>query len=328
MKKEIVYGSIFAKELRDLVNYKRSLGCKYDTEERAFLRIDQFLIKQNIQEKCLTKEIVEKWCTKTSWESTTNCNTRISQMRVVCSYLNDLGYPVYVPPKFITHHGRKYNAHIYTDDELHRFFAEVDKSISLPFECPYRSLIMPVFFRILYTSGMRISELRLLQVKDFDLDNGVIKVVNAKNHKERLIPVNPDLVEKCREIKEQIHKNSSENEFFFMQYPGRAMTLQNLYHNFRRYLENAGISHTGCGPRIHDFRHTYCVNLLRKWTSEGRDLLVWLPYMKTMLGHETFDETAYYLKLTAVMYPDIRLKLQINSSDMIEEVKPDESEFY
>ena len=59
MKKEIVYGSIFAKELRDLVNYKRSLGCKYDTEERAFLRIDQFLIKQNIQEKC---RVSSKFC--------------------------------------------------------------------------------------------------------------------------------------------------------------------------------------------------------------------------------------------------------------------------
>ena len=328
MTRQIVYRSVFAKELRDLVNYKRSLGCKYETEEAAFYRIDQFLIAQNVDSKCLSKQTVDKWCAKRSWGKQSNCNSRISQMRIVCSYLADLGYPVYVPPKFITKHGRKYNAHIYTDDELNGFFEAVDCSMSLPDLCPYREDIMPVFFRILYTSGMRVSELRLLKIRDFDLDHGVIRLVNAKNHKERLVPVHPVLVEKCREIKAKIHVNSSDEEYFFMQFPGRAMTLQNLYSNFRRYLEKAGISHTGKGPRLHDFRHTYCVNLLRLWTAEGRDLLVWLPYMKTMLGHDTFDETAYYLKLTATMYPDIRMKLQINNPGMIEEVKSDEKEFY
>ena len=38
------------------------------------------------------------------------------------------------------------------------------------------------------------------------------------------------------------------------------------------YLEQADISHTGKGPRVHDFRHAYCVNLLRKWVDEGKIL--------------------------------------------------------
>ena len=110
--------------------------------------------------------------------------------------------------------------------------------------------------------------------------------------------------------------------------PGREMKLHNIYHNFRRYLDKAGIPHTGKGPRVHDFRHTYCVNLLRKWVEEEKDLLAFLPYMRTMLGHETFEETAYYLKLTAASFPAIRESLSISFSNIIEEVAFSDKEYY
>ena len=106
-----------------------------------------------------------------------------------------------------------------------------------------------------------------------------------------------------------------------MKLPGKPLTLQCVYNNFRRYLDKAGISHSGRGPRVHDFRHTYCVNLLKKWVHEEKNLLVYLPYMKTMLGHESFDETAYYLKLTATLFPMIQLKLESSYPNIIETIE-------
>lgn len=113
-----------------------------------------------------------------------------------------------------------------------------------------------------------------------------------------------------------------------MMYPGRAMTLVNIYKNFRRFLEKAGISHTGHGPRVHDFCHTYCVNLLRKWISEEKDLMAYLPYMRTMLEHEGFEETAYYLKLTTQMFPYSRETLDKAFPNLIKEVIFEKREFY
>ncbi len=110
--------------------------------------------------------------------------------------------------------------------------------------------------------------------------------------------------------------------------PSQPMPLVNVYRNFRRYLEKSGISHTGHGPRVHDFRHTYCVNLLRKWTDEEKDLLAYLPYMRTMLGHESFEQTAYYLKLTVDRFPYIKKQLQSSFPNLIEEASFDEREFY
>ena len=258
----------------------------------------------------------------------TNQVSRISIMRVFCRYLNDIGIPAYVPPKGITHKRIRYDAHIYTDDELQRFFDAVDKSQSVPDSCPYRGDVMPVFFRILYTSGMRVSELRLARISDVNLEDGYILVHEAKNHKERLIPIHPILLKQCKELKAKIHTGSSDHEYFFMMLPGKPMTLGNVYKNFRRYLEQAGISHTGKGPRIHDFRHTYCVNLLRKWTAEDKDLIAYLPYMRTMLGHESFEETAYYLKLTAERFPYIKERMKESFPDLIKEAEINEHEFY
>ena len=324
----VEFNSIFQDEFISLISEKRATGFKYETGALAFRRIDRFFCDNDLSDKQISKELCDLWCRKHSYESDRNHYNRISCFRVFCKYLQNLGYPVYVPPKGLTKHPPRYDAHIFTDDELRRFFRAVDASQSVPSECPYRALVMPVFFRILYTSGMRVSELRLARLGDINLEEGYIRVRQGKNHKDRLVPIHPELVKQCIHLKEQIHQSSSETEFFFMIHPGCEMKLRNVYHNFRRYLEKAGISHTGHGPRVHDFRHTYCVNLLRKWIEEGKDLMVYLPYMRTMLGHETFEETAYYLKLTAATFPYIRESLDKSFPDIIGEVVFNEHEYY
>jgi len=322
------YGSIFKTEFQDLVEIKKALGFKYDTQALAFRRIDAFFSENHLAEKAVSKELCDKWTRRRSYESASNWSRRISTMRVFCCYLADIGIPAYVPPKGIVRKPPRYNAHIYTDEELKSFFAAVDQSQSVPSECPYRGQVMPVFFRILYTSGMRVSELRLAWVRDVNLDQGHIIVRDAKNHKDRIVPIHPTLTARCKLLKEDIHASSSEDEYFFMMRPGRAMPLVNVYRNFRRYLDKAGISHTGHGPRLHDFRWTFCVNLLRRWVEEGKDLMAYMPYMKTILGHEGFEETAYYLKLTAEMYPSIREGLLSSFPDLIQEALYEGHEFY
>ena len=322
------FQSVFADEFKELIAVKQALGFKYESEKGSFLRIDTFFVNQGVEKKEIPRELCEEWCRKRSYESPANHGHRVSEMRVFCKYLNDIGLKAYIPAARTTRKPPKYDAHIYTPDELRRFFEAVDKSQSVPSECPYRGMVMPVFFRILYTSGMRVSELRLARIKDVDLDRCCIFVRGGKNRKDRVVPIHPELAERCRVIKAEMHRDSDEDEYFFMQYPGRAMTLANIYKNFRKYLVKAGITHTGHGPRVHDFRHTYCTNLLLKWSQEGKDLMAYLPYMRTMLGHESFDETAYYLKLTADAFPFIRDSLRSSFPSIIDEAIINEREYY
>ena len=325
---EYTFKSVFADDIKEFISLKRALGFKYVSEQGMLQRIDTYFADNNVPVREITKEISDGWCRKRSHETLTNQSNRISVMRVFAKYLNDIGVAAYIPLSGTSSKKHHYNAHIYTDDELKRFFAAVDESKSVPSECPYRGQVMPVFFRILYTSGMRVSELRLVRISDINLDDEYIIVKGGKNQKDRIVPIHHSLAEKCRELKCSIHKDSSDDEYFFMQYPGRPMTLVCVYKNFRRYLRKAGIPHTGRGPRVHDFRHTFCVNLLLKWNKEGKDLMAYLPYMRTMLGHEGFEETAYYLKLTAEAYPFIRESLQRSFPSIIEEVTFDDRDYY
>jgi integrase/recombinase XerD len=106
------------------------------------------------------------------------------------------------------------------------------------------------------------------------------------------------------------------------------MTIGNIYKNFRRFLWRARISHggRGRGPRIHDFRHTYAVHCLKKWAEQEKDLTAYLPALKTYLGHESFKETAYYLRLTADVFPHIVLKLETLYPGLIPELVGDADE--
>ena len=101
------------------------------------------------------------------------------------------------------------------------------------------------------------------------------------------------------------------------------MSIGNIYKNFRKFLWRAGISHGGRGfvPRVHDFRHTFAVHCLKKWSVEGKDLMVYLPILRVYLGHNSFSETACYLRLTADVFPEITLKLEAKFPDIIPELE-------
>ena len=129
------------------------------------------------------------------------------------------------------------------------------------------------------------------------------------------------MVSRLRKYAAQVHPFPESVDYFFPGYGNKPMTLGNIYKNFRRFLWKAGISHSGDGPRVHDFRHAYCVYRLKEWAMQDRDLMVLIPMMRTHLGHQTFNETAYYLRWTADVFPDIRMKLEKCYEDIIPEME-------
>lgn len=127
------------------------------------------------------------------------------------------------------------------------------------------------------------------------------------------------LLERCRHYSERVHPYSVAGDYYFPALEGKPMTIGNVYKNFRRFLWCAGISHggRGHGPRVHDFRHVYAVHCLKKWTEQEKDLTVYLPVLKTYMGHDSFEDTAYYLRLTADVFPNITMKLETRYPELI-----------
>lgn len=75
-------------------------------------------------------------------------------------------------------------------------------------------------------------------------------------------------------------------------------------------------------------RHTYAVHCLKKWVEQGKDLTAYLPVLKTYMGHDTFEETAYYLRLTADVFPYITLRLETRYPEIIPQLEGETDETY
>lgn len=81
---------------------------------------------------------------------------------------------------------------------------------------PFRHLVMPVLFRMLYGCGLRISEALNLTKKDVDLEHGVLNIHHAKKDRERIVPMSETLIRKCREYAALVHYDTSDDTPFFI----------------------------------------------------------------------------------------------------------------
>ena len=78
---------------------------------------------------------------------------------------------------------------------------------------------------------------------------------------------------------------------------------------FRELLFLSHIHHTGNGPRVHDFRHTFAVHTLEKQLAEGYDPMIIVPRLAAYLGHKSYRETCWYIHLTIASFPELAEKL-------------------
>jgi integrase len=171
--------------------------------------------------------------------------------------------------------------------------------------------------------GLRLSEARLLKVGDVDIENGILTIHHSKKDNSRLVPMSDKLTKRCRQYSEIVHPFLIPENYYFPGLDEKPITTGNIYKNFRRFLWRAEISHggRGRGPRVHDFRHAYAVHCLKKWAKQEMDLATYLPVLKTYMGHDSFNETAYYLRLTADVFPDITFKLEKLCPEIIPELE-------
>ena len=162
-------------EMSRFILLKRSVGNKYESEVGVLKRFDRYLARNYPAITGLPKEPVTGWCAKQPHEKPANQCSRASVIRQFAKYLDNTGYTAYILPDNYYPSGFQYVPHIYTQDELLRFFAETDKC-HFCYECPWRHQVMPVFFRLLFECGLRCSEARLLMVGDVDLEKGCLTI--------------------------------------------------------------------------------------------------------------------------------------------------------
>lgn len=314
------YVSGFADEMNCYIAYKEASGFKRLSYEKRLAQFDRFCVSQGITDVRFIENDAIAWAVKRDEEAVTTHYSRINFAKNFLLYLNRKGYDVYLPHD-IKSIQSDFKPHIYTDDEILRYFQAVDTYE--PDKGNKKNLIqLPVLFRILYCCGTRINETLGIRKKDVDLENGIIALYETKNDCARYIVLSEELLDLITQYADKCFYALEDDEYIFTNVNGDRLCGDVIYELHRKFLDKAKIPYfgDGNGPRIHDWRHTFAVRSFKQMVDNGVDLYVALPVLSTYLGHKTIYATEKYLRLTVNIYPYIEEKWAASINDIFGKV--------
>ncbi len=141
---------------------------------------------------------------------------------------------------------------------------------------------------LLYSSGLRVSELVAIKLGDMNFDAGFIRVI-GKGNKERVVPMNHRAIEKIKLyiVQERPHiLKKKQSQYIFVTKRGGPMSRQRFWQTLKVVGRQAGIN---LSP--HTIRHCFATHLLEG----GADL----RSVQKMLGHLDISTTQIYTKVTS-----------------------------
>lgn len=142
---------------------------------------------------------------------------------------------------------------------------------------------------LLYSSGLRISELINLEFKNIDLLDSVIRVM-GKGSKERIIPINDVAIHFLKiYVKEYRHLlvKKEQNNYVYLNNHGKKMTRQGVFKMLKKLSLEKNIKKE-VSP--HTIRHSIATHMLEN----GADLRI----IQEFLGHSDISTTQIYTHLT------------------------------
>lgn len=299
-----VFKSVFAEDINEYLDEKLSSGY---TEKSFYYQLkyfDQFCSINGLRTKKFSQALADAWIKKRPHEATTTHYSRINTIKLFLTHLRNKGYEVHVT-RDVAFKPTDFKPHIYTKDEVRRYFDVVDRFDSTQNK---RSKIQyPLLFRLLYCCGTRINETLGIRKCDVDLGAGIIKLFEVKNNCERYIVLNDELLDLMQQYANKTFYLLSEEDYIFRSSSDGRYHGDTVYEHHRLILKMAGIPYLGDGkgPRVHDWRHTFAVTAFKKMIDEGLDMYVALPILSMYLGHKTIYATEKYIRLTMEIYPFI-----------------------
>ena len=138
---------------------------------------------------------------------------------------------------------------------------------------------------VLYSCGLRVSELTSLRLSDIYFDEGFISVI-GKGNKQRLVPISQTALKEIRyylEDRELMPVKKGYEDILFLSRRGTALSRIMVFHVVKVQTELAGIQ-KNVSP--HTFRHSFATHLLEG----GANLIA----IQEMLGHENVTTTEIY----------------------------------
>lgn len=167
---------------------------------------------------------------------------------------------------------------VLSTDEIDRIIASIDVSTT-------KGRRDSAMLEVLYSCGLRVSELISLRLNDLFFGEGYIRVI-GKGDKQRLVPISSMAREKIQYYLEERSATRSNEEIVFLNNRGTQLTRVMIFTVIKGAVLRAGID-KHISP--HTFRHSFATHLLEGGAS--------IRQVQEMLGHESILTTEIYTHL-------------------------------
>lgn len=167
---------------------------------------------------------------------------------------------------------------VLTTGEIDRIIAAVDGTTP-------KEIRDAAMLEVLYSCGLRVSELTSLRIQDLFFGEGYIRVT-GKGDKQRLVPISSTARERIHRYLEVRRSARAGEETLFLNNRGSSLTRVMIFTILREAARRAGIEKK-ISP--HTFRHSFATHLLEGGAS--------IRQVQELLGHESILTTEIYTHL-------------------------------
>lgn len=293
-----IFESTLAAYLQQFVDFKRFQGFDYADQELRLWRFDQFLQRNNYNSTFLSIFILSAYVESLMGLKAKTRSTRLSSVREFSNYLKARFPKSTVLPDSTIKLEQTVRFYLYSNEEV----CELMKSTKLlRSKDKLRTPCIRFLIALLYCTGLRIEEALSLTRADVDLTNHRLFVKKGKFAKERYVPLDesviPNIQKWCDLCKRQC-PNLYENSHIFIDQFGKKLKYYHANNAFTTCRKNCDLMHGFDSPRLHDFRHTFACNCIKKWQKEG-EVNSKLPILATVLGHVNIESSQVYVHISA-----------------------------
>ncbi len=322
----IHYISGFSELIIQYADYQKASGKQWAERNGQRLNMEYFdrYCGENYPGQPLSQEMVDSWCRKRETETNTSCNTRTGGIRSFIRYLKERGLTEVEPPQPLRNCGSTYVPHAFKKDELERFFHECDTVQSRRPEAKYRmkELVCPVFFRLLYSSGIRTTEARCLKREDVDLVHGVLNIRKSKGNGQHYVALHESMSRLLAKYDQAVEKLRPGREYFFETPNGGGYSHQWVTEMFRSLWEKA--NGTGGNAVAYALRHNYAVTNINSWPEDPFEFNAKLHYLSKSMGHSCIESTLHYYSIVPRLADILREKTEKGMDEILPEVPYEE----
>ncbi len=189
---ESIYTSFLSPFMDSYLKEVRSCGHKAFDVQYSFVSIDRFFVRYGRGRSYVDKGMYEEWFNTLEGYKSATVYQYVSVFRRLMTYMCNLGVECHMPrlPRRKT---RETPPKIFSDEEMSRIFKACDSMRCKEHHSESIMIAVPAIIRLLYSTGIRVSEALALNNRDVGFTRHVITLRETKNGTQRMAPINASL---------------------------------------------------------------------------------------------------------------------------------------